>query len=255
MLFADRLSLPRQEPKAKSQGPTTVTRVRIEIHPDPETLAAAATEEISGWLGNDAHQTIGLAGGSTPRRTYELLAETGVSWDQVHVWLTDERHVPIDHPDSNGGMASKALVSRVPAHFHPVEFNEEAAVAAASYEETLARMWDITGSGTSSGLVILGIGEDGHTASLFPGSPALDEKERDYVANWVEDKNTWRLTATTSLLARAARTLFLVTGTTKAQVVADIVERGSDHPAAIVSRASSDPVWMLDQAAASRLRD
>jgi 6-phosphogluconolactonase len=88
---------------------------------------------------------------------------------------------------------------------------------------------------------------------LFPGSPALEEDERDFVANWVDDRETWRLTATLPLLARARRMLFLVSGAHKAQIVAEILEHGSDHPAAIVSRSARDAAWMLDHAAASAL--
>ena len=101
--------------------------------------------------------------------------------------------------------------------------------------------------------MLLGLGDDGHTASLFPEGSALAEHERDYVADWVEDKSSWRLTATPTLLARADRLMFLVAGKAKAKVVEEILEQDADLPAAIVSRAAADPVWMLDREAAARL--
>ncbi len=101
--------------------------------------------------------------------------------------------------------------------------------------------------------MLLGLGDDGHTASLFPGTSALGETVRDYVANWVEGKDSWRLTATPALLARADRLMFLVAGKAKAKAVKEILEEDTDLPAAIVSRAAADPVWMLDRAAATQL--
>lgn len=225
----------------------------IEVYETAQELASAAAIHVAAWLRVDGHRTLGLAGGSTPRRMYELLQSEDVPWEHTHVWLTDERHVPLDHPDSNGAMALDSLLSHVPALFHPVKYHEDPAVAATAYERTLRDMWSDADSGGRPGLMLLGIGDDGHTASLFPGTAALDETERSYVSNWVGAKNAWRLTATPSLLASADRLLFLVAGEGKAEVSAEILERGSPHPAGIVARAANDTVWMLDRAAASHL--
>lgn len=227
--------------------------MRIRVFSDAATLADAAATDIAGWLAIDDSRTLGLAGGSTPELTYQVLRRLTVPWDRVHAWMTDERHVPSDHPDSNARMARRALFDHVPAVLHEVPYREDAGDAAAEYERTLGEFMRGPRGNLQPGLVILGIGDDGHTASLFPGTPALEEDERDFVANWVEEKNTWRLTATLPLLSRARRTLFLVAGAHKAEVVADILERGSDHPAAVVNRASRDSVWLLDHAAASAL--
>jgi len=227
--------------------------MRIRVLPDAAALAEAAATDIASWLSIDESRTLGLAGGSTPRLTYELLRGMTVPWDRVHAWMTDERHVPTDHPDSNAGMARRALFDHVPATLHEVPYDEDAASSANAYEHTLAGVMGEPTGRLQPGLIILGIGDDGHTASLFPGTPALEEDERDYVANWVEAQNSWRLTATLRLLARARRTLFLVSGANKAEVVAEILEQGSDHPAAVVNRASRDSVWLLDHAAASAL--
>jgi 6-phosphogluconolactonase len=227
--------------------------MRIRVFSDTSALAEAAAADIARWLTIDDSRTIGLAGGSTPRPTYEVLRTMTVPWDRVTAWVTDERHVPTDHPDSNAGMARRALFDHVPATFHHVPYTEDPNDGAASYEQTLRGLMGAPYGTIQPGLVILGVGTDGHTASLFPGSPALEEDERDFVANWVEEQNTWRLTATLPLLARARRTLFIVSGESKAEIVADILEHGSDHPAAIVNRAARDSVWLLDHAAASAL--
>ena len=227
--------------------------MHTEVYADRTELARVAAARIGAWLRDEGHGTLGLAGGSTPRLTYEFLRSEDVPWEQTHVWLTDERHVPINHEDSNGGMALKALLSHVPARFHPVEYNEDAAVSAVRYERELDDVWSSTSGGPGLGLMLLGLGDDGHTASLFPGTKALEEQDRYYVANWVDDLSTWRLTATLPLLARADQLIFLVAGEDKAQVVAQILEQKSNHPAATVGRASVDTVWMLDRAAASCL--
>lgn len=232
---------------------TIPRRMRIRVFSDARTLAESAATDIANWLTIDESRTLGLAGGSTPRLTYEVLRRLTVPWDRVDAWMTDERHVPTDHPDSNAGMARRALFDHIPARLHEVPYREDPADAAREYEETLHTFMSGPLGRIQPGLVVLGIGDDGHTASLFPQSPALEEDERDFVANWVESMETWRLTATLPLLSRARRTLFLVSGAHKASIVADILEGGSDHPAAIVNEVSRDSVWLLDHAAASEL--
>jgi 6-phosphogluconolactonase len=223
----------------------------VEIYRDPDDLARAAAARIGAWLRADGHDTLGLAGGSTPRLTYEFLRTEDVPWERTQCWLTDERHVPIDDADSNGGMANASLIDHVASRLHAIEFDPDPARAAARYSMTLNAMWKESES-TGRGLMLLGLGDDGHTASLFPGTEALDA-DTDFVANWVPAKDTWRLTATVPLLASAEQLIFLVAGAGKAEAVASILESESSLPAAIVSQAASDPVWMLDAAAASGL--
>ena len=225
----------------------------VRVFSTAQALADAAADEVAGWLTVAADtRTVGLAGGSTPRRAYECLRDRSVPWSEVHAWLTDERHVPVGHHDSNAGMARRALFDYVPATFHEVAWDDDPEVAAAAYQAELEALLPRGPSGLQPGLVILGIGEDGHTASLFAGSSALAEEERDFVATHVGGRG-WRLTATRGLLARARRTLFLVSGKAKAGIVAEVLGGASDVPAAIVARSSHDPMWLLDQAAASRL--
>lgn len=225
----------------------------VRIHGSADALADAAAAEVAGWLAlSDQVRTIGLAGGSTPRAAYERLREHTIAWRDVHAWMTDERHVPPDHPDNNGRMAREALFDHVAATLHEVPWRERAADAADEYEQVLRGILPSGGHGAQPGMVVLGLGEDGHTASLFPGSPALEEIDRDIVAVEVPDRG-WRLTATLGLLARARRTIFIVSGAHKAEVVARVVPGDSDLPAAVVARMSRDPVWLLDRDAASLL--
>lgn len=223
----------------------------VEIYPDPDALARAAATRIGAWLRADGHRTLGLAGGSTPRLTYDYLRSEDVPWSRTHCWLTDERHVPADHVDSNSGMAQAELMDHVPGRFHPVEYDPDPVLAATRYCDTLDEMWRQSES-SGRGLMLLGLGDDGHTASLFPHTAALGA-DADFVANWVPAKDTWRLTATVPLLASAEQLIFIVAGAAKASAVAEIFETESDLPAAIVSRAAAGPVWMLDAAAASGL--
>jgi 6-phosphogluconolactonase len=167
--------------------------------------------------------------------------------------MTDERFVPPDDPDSNAGMASAALFDHVPGHLRRVPWVEDPLAAAVAYERELHEILEPSAGGSRPGLVLLGVGEDGHTASLFPGSEALEVEDRDFVAQWVPQQESWRLTATLPLLMRARRTMFLVSGARKAAIVADILEGDSELPAAIVSNGSRDAVWLLDRDAARRL--
>jgi 6-phosphogluconolactonase len=228
--------------------------MRIRVFSDAAHLADAAADEIAAWARLDTPSpTIGLAGGTTPRAAYERLVRRHLPWRRVHAWLTDERAVPPSHVASNSGMACRTLFDHVPAVFHPVPWDEDPAAAAAAYDAELTGFLPRGARGPQPGLVVLGLGEDGHTASLFPGTAALDEREPGFVANWVPQLSAWRLTATLPLLTAARRTVFVVSGRHKAAVAAEVLAGGGDLPAARVSRESRDAVWLLDREAASRL--
>lgn len=228
--------------------------MQIRILPDPASLAGAAADEVASWLEADDRRTIGLAGGTTPRQAYQLLRRSAVVWEGVEAWMTDERFVPIQDPASNAGMASDTLFDHVPAVLHSPVIGDDPHAAAAEYEATVTRLLGADEEDRPvPDLVLLGLGSDGHTASLFPNTYALDLDERDYVANWVPSQAAWRLTATAGLLGRARRMLFIVSGEDKAAPVADILERGIAHPAAEVARAAKDVVWLLDREAAADL--
>jgi 6-phosphogluconolactonase len=227
--------------------------MHIRIFSTLEALAEAAANEVEGWLDLDGNgHILGLAGGTTPRRAYELLAERDLPWQEVTAWMTDERHVPTDHPDSNAGMARRALFDRIPARLLEVPWREAASEAADEYETMLGSVLRSEGGQLEPGMVILGMGPDGHTASLFPGSDALDATDRDFVATLVPDKG-WRLTATLGLLTRARRILFLAAGEEKAEAVAQVLSGESTLPAAKVTARARDVVWLIDKEAASQL--
>ncbi len=237
-------------------------------HPDvrtfegPQDLAEAAAgafaEEAAESIEEKGRFAVALAGGSTPERTYEILAtEYGkpgdLDWSKVHVFFGDERAVPPDHEDSNYRMAREALLSRVPVgSVHRMRGELDPGEAAALYEEELTEFFD---GPPSLDLVLLGIGEDGHTASLFPHTPALDVRDRWVVENPVEKLGTTRITLTVPAINAARKVAFLVAGEGKAEALREILEGDADprdYPAKLVHPAD-EPDWFVDRAAAKLL--
>ncbi|HEY2989861.1 MAG TPA: 6-phosphogluconolactonase [Candidatus Binatia bacterium] len=205
---------------------------------------------------------VALSGGSTPKATYSLLAsaELGsrVPWTQTHFFWGDERCVPPDHPDSNYRMAYESLLSKVPVpaeNIHRIEGEREPEAAAAAYERTIRDFFRL---GVSSwprfDLIFLGLGDDGHTASLFPGAAARQETRRLVVATYVEKLKTHRITLTLPALNRAANICFLVVGENKAPMVRKALrEKSAQLPAAQIAPVDGRLAWFLDEAAASAL--
>lgn len=196
-----------------------------------------------------------LAGGSTPEATYRLLARDyadRIDWSRVHVFFGDERTVPPEYEDSNYRMAREALLDHVPVGgVHRMRGELPPAEAARAYEEELREFF---GPGEVPGfdLILLGIGEDGHTASLFPNTPALDVTDRWVVENPVEKLDTVRLTLTAPAINAARAVVFLVAGEGKAGALREILEGGADprdYPAKLVQPAGG-ATWMVDRAAA-----
>jgi len=224
----------------------------VHIYPTPESLAAAAADRIADYVNGIARPvTIGLAGGGTPGATYTELAQRDVDWRNATMWLGDERWVSHDHHDSNTRMAHETLVDKVVGTLlAPDTAFGDPTDAARAYSQTLTGVFH---EGRPD-LVLLGIGDDGHTASLFPDTAALEASEGLYVANWVESKKTWRLTATMPLLWSAREIMFLVQGQSKAEILAHIIDEGHPYPAQRVAMGASSVCWMVDAAAASRLR-
>lgn len=228
--------------------------MRIRIFDDAARLADAAAQEIESWIRlSTPDATLGLSGGSTPRTTYERLRLAKLPWEHVNGWMIDERFVSPTDPDRNSKMVGEALFDHVPAGLLTVPWIEDPIAAAEQYQRQLATVLPQAAGGLKPGLIVLGVGTDGHTASLFPGTDAVDVMDRDFVANWVPQLESWRFTATMPLLQRARRTMFLVSGAHKAQIVADVLEGDGDYPAAWISRESKDAVWLIDRAAAGRL--
>jgi 6-phosphogluconolactonase len=212
----------------------------VESYPDVESVAQAAAEQVAAELRGGA-VTLVLAGGSTPRNCYLKLAAMPIEWGRVTVLFGDERCVEPQHSDSNYLMAREALLDQVaPASVHriPAELGPEAG----------AELYDhVVGSLQPLDLVLLGIGPDGHTASLFPGHPALEAGGWAAAVRDAPKPPPERVTLSLHALTSARRVLFLVTGEDKAQAVARA--RRAEVPAGMIPHAE----WILDQAAASRL--
>lgn len=246
----------------------------IEILDDKEAItraaAAAFTARAATAVAAQGRFTVALAGGSTPRDLYRLLADANepyrarLPWEKSHFFWGDERHVPPDHADSNYRMAREAMLDAVPVppeNVHRIlAENPDAAAAAAQYEAELRTFFSPAPGAAAApprfDLVLLGLGPEGHTASLFPGSPALHEGERWVVAPWVEKFSTFRITLTPPVLNRAAAVLFLVAGEEKADALHAVLEEVGDadlYPARIVRPEGGDLLWLLDRAAAKRL--
>lgn len=224
--------------------------MRIIVSEDPAGLADRAASHIAGLVSayEGRRVSLGLAGGSTPRATYERLRNTEIDWPAVDVWLSDERWVPRDDPDSNSRMARLALLDHVPAVFHDISWSKKRLPQAAA-QEYAAKLETIFTEAPD--IVLLGMGEDGHTASLFPGTDALENPSSGYLANFVPGKG-WRLTATLGLLSRARHLVFLVAGEGKAGVLSRVLN-GEPLPSTLVVRNHSDVTWLVDEAAAAEL--
>ncbi|HKX74567.1 MAG TPA: 6-phosphogluconolactonase [Acidimicrobiia bacterium] len=227
--------------------------MNIEVFANSEELAEAAAQKIAAVM-RDApgpRVSLGLAGGSTPAATYQQLRGLPARWERVDAWLADERWVPHDHQQSNGRMAAATLFDHVDATLHRPRWAPwlEPEESAAHYEATLRSLHP---QDHQPDLVLLGIGGDGHTASLFPSTAALHVERRWYVANHVTHLDTWRLTATVPFLHQARLVYFLVAGADKAETLAAIAA-GEDFPATIVAAGAKEVTWLVDEAAASKL--
>jgi 6-phosphogluconolactonase len=231
----------------------------LEIYPNGAALAEAAAEHFVAQAAEvmDARGRflVALAGGSTPRATYTLLATdpfaSRVDWSHVHVFWGDERCVPPDHADSNYRMAREALLDRVhiPAeNVHRIAGELEPTQAAASYERELKV---ILGADGRLDMVLLGMGSDGHTASLFPSTAALEERDWWVIENYVEKLGTWRITLTLPTINRARQVTFLVAGPSKAAPLARI-RAGECLPAGLVQPAEGRLIWLADRKAAGQ---
>lgn len=209
---------------------------------------------------------VALSGGSTPKAIFALLAADEASginplpWDKVHIFFGDERHVPADHPDSNFRMATEALLSKVPippANIHRVRTELDAPTAASMYEAELKSVFSVSkGEVPRFDLILLGMGPDGHTASLFPGSTALKEQTALVCSNWVEKLKSHRITFTFPLLNAAAEVLFIAGGADKAEMVRHVLRgdpSGQTYPAQDVRPTSGQLLWLVDEAAAGAL--
>ena len=241
---------------------------QLRVYRDPEQVAAAAAELFVDTAAESISARerfrVVLSGGSTPRRAYQLLATEPfarrVDWEKVEFFWGDERYVPAADPDSNYRLAAETLLQRVPApsfniHRVPTEVSPPSA-AAFAYESSIRQSFGEAQSTPHFDLIFLGLGTNGHTASLFPHSPALQETSHLVLADFVSEVNAWRITMTAPLLNRGRTVAFLINGQKKADVFREVVlgPRDPQHLPAQLIAPQGHLLWLADQPAASRLR-
>jgi 6-phosphogluconolactonase len=244
------------------------TNVEVQRLATPQDLFQAAADELihsaTAAIASRGRFTVALSGGSTPRSLYTLLAanaSTNLPWGKMFFFWGDERHVPPTDAESNYLMANESLLSKAPIPpanvFRVLAENPDAAAAADAYDKTLRKFFEAAaGEVPRFDLILLGMGPDGHTASLFPETAALQEKSRLVVANWVEKFHTHRITFTLPVLNAARCDAFLVSGIDKAGVLREILEGdapGEKYPSKLVRPTDGKLIWFLDRAAASEL--
>ncbi len=199
---------------------------------------------------------VALAGGSTPREIYEILCQppcsTEIAWDKVHLFWSDERAALPTHPDSNYFMAMKAGFEKMPIpphHIHRMVAEEEIQLNAQKYEHEIRTVLDEQ----AFDLVMLGMGEDGHTASLFPSTEGLHTTDRLVIANYIPSKKSWRMTLTFEALNDAWATVFYVFGAPKADMLAHVFSSDPHLPCQKVGTPDHPALWIADEAAAGVL--
>ena len=210
--------------------------------------------------------SVALAGGSTPRRMYQLLThplyESQIAWGRIRIFFGDERQVPPDHQESNFRMAQEAILSQVPIppeQVFRIEGELDPEEAAGRYEAVLRQQFGVMHGGLPQfDLILLGMGADGHTASLFPGTSAVRESQKLVAAPWVEKLQTHRVTVTPPVLNAAKHVMFLVSGNDKALALQAVLE-GKDnpdqYPAQVVQPTEGQVFWLVDADAASHLSE
>jgi len=241
----------------------------VEIFPASKEIAEAAAKLFATWAAGAVSARgrfiAALSGGKTPAGIYTLLAKapfaSQIPWARVHLFWGDERCVPPDHADSNYRLVRELLLDYVPipaANVHRVPAEMDPVEAAARYEGKLRAFFAPHGNGFPVfDCILLGLGEDGHTASLFPGTRVIRESARWVLGHYVDAQKGWRITLTPPVINAARTVVFIAAGSGKAAVVKEILEgplRPDTLPAQIVKPAGGDLVWMLDREAAALLK-
>lgn len=244
--------------------------ITYRISPTPAAVAQTAaqffTEAAISAAQARGRARIAVSGGTTPAAMFALLADPArpflkqVPWDKLELYWVDERSVPPTHADSNYRMTNEALLSKVPLpseNIHRMEGELDPEVAAARYESAIRNSFRLEGAETPTfDLILLGMGDDGHTASLFPHTEAIDNLADIVTANYVPQKDTWRITLTWPVINQGREVAFLIEGAAKAQVLHDVLlgpYQPDTYPAQIIRPASGRLTLLLDSAAASKL--
>jgi 6-phosphogluconolactonase len=242
----------------------------IRILPDGAAIAKRAAQEFvraaAAAVREKGSFNAALAGGSTPKALYSLLVNdpalrSQVPWDKIHLFFGDERHVPPDHPDSNFRMATEAMISKSPLKPEQVTRIKgeyfDAEQAALEYEKALREYFKLKdGEYPRFDLLLAGMGNEGHTLSLFPGTKALHADGRLVVRNWIGKLNTERVTLTAPAASNAAQVIFMVTGADKAPALKAVLEgpfEPDQLPAQLLQPQNGRLLWLVDIAAASVL--
>ncbi len=234
------------------------------IKKNPADLAKAAadfiTKRIKEVLKKQDRFTLVLSGGSTPKALHELLAKPPyvdqIPWLQLHIFWGDERYVPLSDPQSNAGMAYDTLLGHVYTpddQIHVWRTDLQPDAAAADYDRILHQYF---GNGTTFDLVLLGMGDDGHTLSLFPGTAVVDEQTAWTAAYFLDPQAMYRLTLTAPVVNRAACVLFLVAGAQKAVPLRHVLEgnyQPNTYPAQVIRPTDGELIWLIDEKAAAEL--
>lgn len=247
--------------------PVTIT-YRISLTPAAVAQAAAQlfTDAAVSAVQLRGRARIAISGGTTPKAMFALLADPAqpflkqIPWDKLELYWVDERSVPPTDADSNYRMTNEALLSKIPLaseNIHRMEGELDPEVAAARYESTIRNSFKLEGAETPTfDLILLGMGDDGHTASLFPHTEALDDLTDLVTANHVPQKDTWRITLTWPVINQGREVAFLIEGAAKAQVLHDVLlgpYQPDTFPSQIIRPASGRLTLLLDSAAASKL--
>ena len=240
-------------------------RGTVRIYADGEALARAAAALLAATAaGSTGHAFIALSGGSTPKRMGQLLAESpyreSIPWRDIEFFWGDERFVPEDSPESNSGEARRTFLDKVdiePSRINPFPTNvPDANLAAEMYATQLKTVFNEVDGTPRFDLVFLGMGDDGHTLSLFPGTAAIRETERFAVSNYVPKLDSTRLTLSAPLVNAAHVVAFLVGGAGKAETLARVLDGPVDVetlPSQIIRPTDGQLLWLIDEAAAARL--
>lgn len=226
---------------------------QVHIYSDLASVSRAALNRVKERLAQTQGRfRIALAGGGTPRDLYSLMADQPLDWERFDFWWGDERFVPHDHQDSNYRMAREALLDHLELaedQVHPWPHLDSPEASADEYQALLAQTFP--DDGPTFDLVLLGMGDDGHTASLFPETEALGETGRLAVANYVQAHDSWRLTLTYRALERAAEVVFLVAGKSKAAALDKVINQGKLPSSRVLCQ--GDTLFLVDREAAVRL--
>jgi 6-phosphogluconolactonase len=243
------------------------SEVELQVLPDLFELSLEAarvfTEHARSVIAARGRFRVALSGGSTPKRLYQLLAGPSVNlnWDHIDVFLTDERHVPPQHDDSNYRMVHETLLSHVPlpaANIHRVLSElPDANEAALDYEQTLKNVFELKATELPRfDLMLLGLGADAHTASIFPDTPGLLETHRLVQAPWIEKLKSHRITLTMPVINNSAAIIFLVSESEKAEALRHVLQEEPNYrylPAQAVRPTRGTVQWLVDSAAARSL--